>query len=193
MKRGEVKLEALLAGALVMLGVSCLVVILFPLQMADHPPPDTSPDIAISGTVISDPVNSVVEQTLVRIKAEEGRFRLKPYRDIFGVLTIGYGINLEQGITPREAEALSRIRLEDNEHRIASEWAPYAEQPTWTQVALLDMDYQLGDHGVLSFHDMLGALKAGDCPAAKAAALDSDWAGQTEGRAKEVTAILCED
>ena len=108
-------------------------------------------------------------------------------------MTIGYGINLDQGITPREADALSRIRLEDNFHRLASEWPPYVGQPMGTQVALLDMDYQLGDHGVLSFHDMLGALKVGDCPAAKAAALDSLWANQTEGRAKEVTAILCED
>ena len=82
----------------------------------------------------------------MRIEAEEGR-RLKPYKDIFGVLTIGFGINLDQGITPREAEALSRIRLEDNFHRIANEWPPYAKQPMGTQVALLDMDYQLGDHG----------------------------------------------
>ena len=161
-------------------------------QAADPPPTDTSPDAEVSGTVISDPVNSVVEQTLVRVKAEEGR-RLKPYKDIFGVWTIGFGINLDQGITPREADALSRIRLEDNFHRIASEWPPYAGQPIGTQIALLDMDYQLGNHGVLSFHDMLGALKAGDCPAAKRAALDSVWARQTEGRAKEVTAILCED
>ena len=186
------KAESVVAVVLALLAVFVLVLSLDQPWETDQPPPDTSADAKASGTVISDPANSVVEQTLVRIKAEEGR-RLKPYRDIFGILTIGYGINLEQGITPREAEALSRIRLQDSEHRIASEWSPYAKQPTWTQVALLDMDYQLGDTGILGFHDMLGALEAADCPAAKAAALDSVWAGQTEGRAKEVIAILCED
>ena len=184
MKLHKVISLAPLLGALLGLGIYYLWVFLLSPQATDHPPPDTSPDTAISATV--------VEQTLVRVKAEEGR-RLKPYKDIFGVWTIGFGINLDQGITPREAEALSRIRLEDNFHRIALEWSPYAKQPTLTQVALLDMDYQLGDHGVLGFHDMLGALEADDCPAAKAAALDSLWARQTEGRAKEVTAILCED
>ena len=55
------------------------------------------------------------------------------------------------------------------------------------------MGYQLGARGVLKFHGMLSALEADDCPTAKAAALDSDWARETPKRAERVTAILCED
>ena len=46
---------------------------------------------------------------------------------------------------------------------------------------------------MLDFHVMLAALEAGDCPAAKVAALDSDWMRETPERAERVTAILCED
>ena len=60
-----------------------------------------------------------------------------------------------------------------------------------TREALLDMSYQLGVSGLERFTDMLRALKAGDCDAAQAAALDSDWARQTPARAASVAARLC--
>ena len=53
---------------------------------------------------------SVVEQTLARLKNEEG-FRSKPYTDSRGVMTIGYGTNIGEGITRREGEYLLRERL----------------------------------------------------------------------------------
>ena len=45
------------------------------------------------------------------LKQEEG-FRSKPYKDSEGVLTIGYGLNLSEGITRAEAEWLLRSRLD---------------------------------------------------------------------------------
>ena len=45
-----------------------------------------------------------------RIMAEEG-FRAKPYPDSRGILTIGFGTNIGEGITRREAEFLLRERL----------------------------------------------------------------------------------
>ena len=44
--------------------------------------------------------------------------------------------------------------------------------------------------GVLGFHDMLAALERGDWPAARAAALDSDWARETPARARRVADAL---
>ena len=138
-----------------------------------------------------DAADSVVDQTLARLKNEEG-FRADPYHDSRGVLTIGFGTNIGEGITRREAEFLLRERLEATYETLFKELPWLSAAPELQQSAILDMGYQLGAHGVLEFHMMLGALRAGDCPAAKRAALNSDWARETPERAERVTAILCE-
>ena len=129
---------------------------------------------------------------LDRIMADEG-FRAKPYPDSRGVLTIGYGTNIGEGITKREAEFLLRERLAGTYETLTQKLPWLSAAPDVQQSAILDMGYQLGADGLLEFHDMLSALEAGDCPAAKSAALDSDWARETPKRAERVTAILCED
>ena len=110
------------------------------------------------------------------IKQEEG-FRSKPYKDSEGVLTIGYGLNLSEGITRAEAEWLLRSRLDHATHCLERSWEPYYRQSHQTQEALSDMAYQLGCAGLLEFHLMLSALEKGDCAEAKAQALDSEGCG----------------
>ena len=134
----------------------------------------------------------VVDQTLARLKNEEG-FRAKPYHDSRGILTIGYGTNIGGGITRMEAEYLLRERLTATHDSLTKELPWLSAAPERQQSAILDMGYQIGAHGVLEFHHMLAALEAGDCPAAKVAALDSDWWRETPQRAERVTEILCED
>ena len=136
--------------------------------------------------------DSVVDQTLARLKPEEG-FRAKPYPDSRGVMTIGFGTNIGEGITRKEAEYLLRERLAGTYQTLTKELPWLSAAPERQQSAILDMGYQLGPHGVLEFHGMLSALEADDCPTAKAAALDSAWARETPSRAKRVTAILCEN
>ena len=136
--------------------------------------------------------DSVVEQTLARLKPEEG-FSAKPYLDSQDILTIGFGTNIGEGITRREAEFLLRERLEATYETLFKELPWLSDAPERQQSAILDMGYQLGPHGVLEFHDMLAALEADDCPTAQAAALDSEWARETPERAERVTDILCED
>ena len=113
--------------------------------------------------------------------------------DSRGILTIGFGTNIGEGITRREAEFLLRERLAVTYQTLTSNLPWLSDAPERQQSAILDMGYQLGPHGVLGFHGMLSALESGDCPAAKAAALDSAWARETPERAKRVTALLCED
>ena len=60
-----------------------------------------------------------------------------------------------------------------------------------TQGALVSMAYQLGCTGLMGFKGMLSALEQGDCPTAKAEALDSDWARETPERAHRVSERLC--
>ena len=85
-------------------------------------------------------------QSLVdSIKYEEG-FRSKPYQDTEGVVSIGYGLNLTNGITRAEAEWLLRSRLYHAAHCLERDWEPYYRMPSQTQVALVSMAYQLGLH-----------------------------------------------
>ena len=65
----------------------------------------------IQAKVAPEPTSAQESASLVdSIKYEEG-FRSKPYQDKEGVLTIGYGLNLTNGITRAEAEWLLRSRL----------------------------------------------------------------------------------
>ena len=92
--------------------------------------------------VPNSPVGSLIET----LKIEES-FRAKPYRDTRGILTIGYGTNIQRGITPTEGEWLLRERLRKTEQDLAASWPSYYTLPSDVQAAVLDMAYQLGVHG----------------------------------------------
>ena len=124
------------------------------------------------------------------LKQQEG-WQATPYEDTEGVLTIGYGTNLSEGITEAEGEYLLRSRLTALVLEFAHEWTPFILLPEGTRDALADMVYELGLAGVLEFHDMLYAISQGHCGDAKAAALDSEWARQVPNRAQDVAARLC--
>jgi len=84
----------------------------------------------------------------------------KVYEDTVGILTIGYGRNLEgKGITEAEAEYLlvNDIREVENELR---ERLPFFENlSSIRQEILISMGYNLGINGLLKFKKMLAALE----------------------------------
>ena len=102
----------------------------------------------------------------MRLKNEEG-FSAKPYHDSRGVLTIGYGTNIGEGITRREGEYLLRERLAGTHDSLNKELPWLSGAPKGQQSAILDMGYQLGVHGVLEFRHMISALKAGNAKLAR--------------------------
>jgi lysozyme len=133
-------------------------------------------------------MNSIVED-LVR---DEG-IELKPYRCPVGRLTIGVGRNLDDvGITKREALFLlgqDIARTEEQFDRLLPWWRSLSEA---RQRALLNMGFNLGIKRLLGFHDMLGALEAGEWELAAASALDSQWARQVGARAGRIARLLKE-
>ena len=133
-------------------------------------------------------IQSPVDGVLSTIQAEEG-FRGDPYQDTEGAWTVGYGTKLP--LTEAEATYLARERLQGKQDALVSALPWTVGHPMTTREALLNMSYQLGVNGLDGFTDMLSALQAGDCDAAKAAALDSEWARQTPARAASVAARLC--
>ena len=135
----------------------------------------------------ADPVDAILPTILI----EEG-FRAVPYLDSRGVLTVGYGTNLDEGISRDEGRYLARGRLTAKWTALQASAPWVLDEPAATQADLLDMSYQLGVEGLLKFRAMIAALEAGDCAGAKAGALDSLWARETPGRAAAVADRLCQ-
>lgn len=127
------------------------------------------------------------------LRADEG-FVSHAYRDSLGYLTIGIGRLIDErrggGISLEEAKYL----LDNDIHNIMDTLDD--EIPWWRnlsdpqQRALCNMAFQMGVGGLLSFQNMLVALKGGDLSTAHFEALNSLWARQTPSRARDVAALL---
>lgn len=136
-------------------------------------------------------VNSLkeyMETLLERIKRHEA-LRLKPYPDSEGKLTIGYGHNLDSGITEVHADAwlnLDLMKAEDS-FRNSMTWR-HINKPR--QEVCIEMIFQMGLHGFLEFKKMIQALEIGDWEKVSDEMLDSLWAKQTPKRALELSGIM---
>lgn len=123
------------------------------------------------------------------LEKHEGRVR-HAYQDHLGYLTIGVGRLIDErrggGLSDAEVDYLlnndiDRVAIGMN-RRLA--WLRLA--PENVQRAMLNMAFQMGIEGVMGFRKMLAALEAEDYETAASEALDSKWARQTPGRAREV-------
>ncbi|HLJ89560.1 MAG TPA: glycoside hydrolase family protein [Candidatus Angelobacter sp.] len=120
---------------------------------------------------------------IAQIARDEG-LRLKPYRDSRGVLTIGYGRNLESvGITQDEAQSLlcNDISRHFNALAAALPWVSRLDDSR--QSALVNMSFNLGLKGLLKFRKALAAIESGHFTLAAQQLLKSSWAEQVGGRA----------
>jgi len=131
-------------------------------------------------------VNSVARRL---IKAHEG-LRLTPYRCTEGYLTIGYGRNLETtGISRGEAEAMLDSDI-DEAHRSLSFLDFWSDLNDARKAALIDMAFNLGITGLMTFKKMLAALERKDYDAASSEILDSRYAIQVGARAIRIATII---
>ena len=126
------------------------------------------------------------------LKQDEGEV-LHAYQDHLGYWTIGYGRLIDKrrggGITQREAEFL----LDNDISRVVEQLAArtdFLSHPEEVQHALINMAFQLGVNGLMSFRKMWGHLALRDYKAAADEALDSRWATQTPKRAQRVTDLI---
>ena len=131
----------------------------------------------------------VIAAVMTRLMQEEG-FRAHAYRDSAGVLTIGYGTNLAQGITEPQGACLERVAATADLQTFATLWPPYGAMPRPVQVELADMAYQLGPVRAHGFEKMLEHLAAGEWDAAADEALASKWNDETPARAERAAAVF---
>lgn len=124
------------------------------------------------------------------VKRHEG-LSLRPYRDTLGVLTIGYGRNLDAvGILPEEADHMLDRDLARAEASASSFAGPcWATLPVTRRAVLTDMAFQLGASGLSRFRRLRAALDAGDVQAAAREIGTSRAAGQCPARYAELVAL----
>lgn len=126
--------------------------------------------------------SNLIEQ----MKRHEG-YRELAYTDTTGHKTIGYGFNIEAGISEKSAEALLQSQMAElwlvcNQQFNAWWWRLSRER----QAVLLNMCFNLGMAGLLKFKKMLNAIAEGDDEAVVTEMLDSKWAHQVGKRAWEL-------
>lgn len=116
--------------------------------------------------------------------------RLHPYKDTVGVLTIGVGHNLDEGISEHAAMFILEEDIAAHEGDCRREFRWYSGLDACRQDAVTDMCFNLGIARLLGFHRFLAAMETQQWDTAAMEMLDSQWAGQVGGRATELATMI---
>ena len=117
-------------------------------------------------------------------------FRSHVYDDGRGNQTIGYGLNLDAGISEGLGRVIAEYKLAEAYQGFRSTWSPFNGEPPPVQFGLTGMAYQLGVTGAERFTDMLDAVQDGDVSRAVREIRNSDWYDETQSRAEDLIRIL---
>jgi len=123
------------------------------------------------------------------IKRHEG-LRLKPYMDTEGVLTIGYGHNLEEGISQDIAEYILASDIATHVMELKDNFPVVMELSTDRREVLINMTFNLGINRLKGFKKMWAAIKLRKYDVASVEMLNSKWANQVGNRAVELAEIM---
>lgn len=122
-----------------------------------------------------------------QLKKYEG-LRLKPYKDTVGKLTLGVGRNLiDKGITEQEALFMLNNDVDYFYGKLCQRinWMKTLDDAR--QNVLVNMAFNLGIAGLMSFKKMLLACEHGNFKIAATEMLNSKWAEQVGYRANELS------
>ena len=132
------------------------------------------------------------ELVVSSLKRDEG-LRLRPYKDSVGILTIGYGRNLEEvGLSPEEAEMLLQHDISSAHNSCISLFG----LNVWTSInqdrkaALVNMMFNLGYPRFRKFKNMRKAILDDDWQTAADEAENSKWFTQVGNRAVRIVKAL---
>lgn len=117
------------------------------------------------------------------IRRYEGFSKL-PYKCPTGHLTIGYGHNLENGISAKVALFILQEDLSRAERAVKDAFPWWWKLDDARQFVLVDMAFNMGLAGLKGFKKMLAAIESGDFDKAAAEMLDSKYGRQVVHRAR---------
>ena len=123
------------------------------------------------------------------LRRYEGFSKL-PYKCTTGHLTIGYGHNLEHGISAAAAEFSLQEDLNKAARAVKDAFPWWWKMDEARQFVLVDMAFNMGIAGLKGFKKMLAAMEQGDYQTAAKEMLESKWAGQVKRRAVELSKIM---
>jgi lysozyme len=117
-------------------------------------------------------------------------YKLKPYTDTAGKITIGIGRNLsDRGMLPTEVDQFFNNDADYffNQLTTTYDWFPILDEPR--QIALIDMAF-MGMHRLAGFTDMLEAFRLKNYNTAAYEILNSEYAHEVGQRAKDIAQII---
>lgn len=131
---------------------------------------------------------SAVDLAVAREKPAES-FRSKKYPDPRGFETIGYGFNVDAGISLYAATALLIAQTQECADALKGFWWAQGLDDARMSV-VIEVAFNGGISGLLHFPKMLTAIGAKNWPLAHDELLDSDAARELPGRYKGLAQIL---
>ena len=129
------------------------------------------------------------EKFLCLTRRYEG-LNLHPYTCPTGHLTIGYGHNLENGISPQAAAFILREDLQNAQNEVQKQWSWWEHLDEVRQFVLVDMCFNMGLGKLRTFKKFLAAMGKQDYAAAAGEMLRSRWAVQVGYRARELAEMM---
>jgi len=123
-----------------------------------------------------------------RCKVAEG-FRSTKYVDTRGFLTIGYGFNVDAGISEYAASCLLDAQVHEAEADVSNfDW--YASVDAVRQSVLVELAFNMGIHKLQGFKLMLAACARGDWTDAGLQLQQSAWFSQVGQRGPVLVRLL---
>lgn len=116
------------------------------------------------------------------VKKHEG-LSLLPYEDTEGFITIGFGTNIDAGISLEQAKALRDIHIKTLIAELDKKLPDYKNHNEARQNVIIEMAYNLGVPRLLKFRRTLAHLEAKEYSLAALEMLNSRWSEQVGKRA----------
>jgi len=125
-------------------------------------------------------------QTLINeVKNDEG-YRSRIYKDTEGFLTIGYGLNLDAGISEELATVILQWQLSDSANSLRGLLSFWSQLSTARQEVFINMHFNLGTPKFLQFQRMLEAARKGNVQGVCTEMRESKWFKQVGKRAERL-------
>ena len=130
---------------------------------------------------------------LIDSKKKKERYISTVYKDSLGIDTIGYGfaikdLELEEDL----CHVILQRKLKRLEKEVSTRFGWLKKMPPSVKDIVLEMCYQMGVTGVSKFKKTIAYLEKSEWKNASIEMLDSRWAKQTPGRAKELSSRMAE-